>query len=69
MAKRDNLFLLIAAGLGVAAYVILKPQLPAVVGAPATSASGTAGGGVPGSPNQAVQNPPVVSTTNWIPGT
>ncbi len=49
MARRDNTFLLIAAGLGVAAWMLFRPKAAA---GPATAQDGTAGGGVTGSPHQ-----------------
>jgi hypothetical protein len=53
MAKRgDNLFLMVALGLGAVAYVLFRK--PAVAAGPATG-QGLAQGGVPGSPNQPVQ--------------
>ncbi len=48
MARRDNTFLWIAAGLGVAAWVLFKPR----AAGPATHQDGTVGGGVTGSPHQ-----------------
>lgn len=51
MAKRgDNLFLLVALGLGAAAWVLFR-KAPVSAG-PATDSSGVAQGGVPGSPHQ-----------------
>jgi hypothetical protein len=57
MAKRDNTFLLIAAGLGIAAWVLFKPK----AAGPATHQNGMVGGGVAGSPNQVITLAPGVT--------
>ncbi len=49
MKRGDNTFLLVAAALAFAAWQLFKPKVGA---GPATSANGTKGGGVPGSPYQ-----------------
>lgn len=55
MARRgDNLFLVVALGLGVVAWLLLRPR--ATGGPNATSQTGAIGGGVPGSPNQVLSS-------------
>ena len=60
MAKRDNTFLIVAAGLAYLAWQLFKPATGA---GPATNQNGTAGGGVSGSPYQAVNQ-----TAALLPG-
>jgi len=61
MAKRDNTFLIVAAGLAYLAWQWFKPARAGA--APATSQNGAAGGGVSGSPNQVVNQ-----TAALLPG-
>jgi hypothetical protein len=52
MARRDNLFLVVAAGLAYLAWKFLKPQATAA----ADQAALVAGGGVTGSPHQTISS-------------